>query len=77
MSKLTEYFKQGKEYGWLTFLHHVEDYVSPKSGKSNAQGKFRCRCGREKTIRLYSVKNGNTLACGCQRGKLEFIKKKE
>ena len=42
-----------------------------------ADGKwlFRCKCGTEKPLDAYNVKNGNTKSCGCTR--YQFIPKSE
>ena len=72
MSKLTEYFNQGQEYGCLTYLGPDEDYekISPLGHiKRNPQGLFKCRCGNVVTKRLDTVKDGRTKACGCMKGK--------
>jgi len=47
--------KTGDRYGRLTLIEMAEDYY----------WKCRCDCGEEKTVKQYSLRNGDTKSCGC------------
>ena len=72
---LKEIFKVGNRYFNLTLLEIADDYISPK-GRNHSMGLFLCDCGKIKPIRLSAVNSGMTKACGCMRGKLDFIREK-
>ena len=68
----------GQTFGRLTVLSQVDDYINPKTGKHSAQWNCLCSCGNTKIIRGSSLKNGNTMSCGClQRETISKAKKKE
>jgi len=52
----------------LTVLKQVEDYISP-GGKHSAQWLCECNCPDHNKVVVVggSLKNGNTLSCGCLR----------
>ena len=50
----------GQKYGRLTVLSVYRE-------NRNTIARCRCSCGREKDVRLSSLKNGNTTSCGCSR----------
>lgn len=56
----------GKNFGRLTVLNQVEDYID-KKGKHYAS--WLCECSCENKTRLIvtgnSLKKGNTTSCGC------------
>lgn len=52
----------GKQYGYLTVLHRVED-VEPKDGR--AQWLCRCKCGNEIITTGKLLREGKKLSCGC------------
>ncbi len=58
----------------LTVLEQVEDYVG-SDGKHIAQWLCECNCDEHKRIivRGTSIRNGNTLSCGCKQ--TEFVSK--
>lgn len=56
----------GQRFGRLVVIEQSEDRILP-SGKKEAMFKCRCDCGNEKNIRSTSLKNGNTISCGCYR----------
>lgn len=73
---IKESFEVGKKYWNLTLLEILEDRIS-KKGRRNAMGLFLCDCGNIKEIRLACVWQGRNKACGCMRGRLDFIKEKQ
>lgn len=75
MSQIKDFFKKGKEYGYLTYLKEAEPkYYTNKFGHKtrHLRGVFRCRCGNTIVTRYSYVKNGNTKACGCMKGKRDL-----
>lgn len=52
----------GTRYGRLTLVAHLPP---PKYGRKQAQARWRCECGTEKTIRSTYVVNGHSRSCGC------------
>jgi len=61
--------ESGKAYFYLTLikLHHKDSNFRPHY-------LCRCKCGKEKVIRLDCIKSGNTKSCGCYSK--EFNKKR-
>lgn len=58
----------GKQFGTLTVLEQVEDYISPQ-GRAYARWKCLCECGNEIFSITSNLKSGNTISCGCIRTK--------
>lgn len=56
----------GKQFGRLTVLRQVEDYIKP-SGKHESQWLCKCSCEPNKTVIKQGglLKNGHTQSCGC------------
>ena len=54
----------GRQFGRLTVLYQVEDYVAP-FGKHYAQWLCQCECGKNAIVTSQNLKSGNTLSCGC------------
>ncbi len=54
----------GKVFGKLTVVSAVEDYVSPK-GSRMGRWHCKCACGNEIDVLGMSLKNGDTMSCGC------------
>ena len=52
-----------EKYGRLTILKEAEPAAGP--GKTLRQVLCRCECGREKIIRVASLRGGLTKSCGC------------
>jgi hypothetical protein len=65
--------KLGDKYNKLTIIKKVNSYISP-SGNKKRQFECICDCGNIITIRLSSIKSGNTTSCGCS--KKELIKER-
>lgn len=57
----------GKQFGRLTVLQQVEDYITPNSGKHYAQWLCECSCEEGKTVIVTSnnLISGATKSCGC------------
>lgn len=54
----------GKKFGHITFLefdHYGNDWMQ--------YWKVKCDCGKEYVAQKYSIINGNTVSCGCERDK--------
>lgn len=67
MSDLTMHRKadiSGQEFGYLTVLRRVDDYVSPK-GARVPKWLCKCKCGNELEVISTSLRNGDTKSCGC------------
>lgn len=58
----------GYKFGMLTVLRRADDRIMP-SGKHEIMYECVCNCGNVKTVRISSLKNGNTKSCGCYRAK--------
>jgi hypothetical protein len=50
--------KKGQRFGRLTVIREIEK-------KGNRRFKCKCDCGNECTVRLNSLRNGNTTSCNC------------
>lgn len=50
----------GQRYGRLTVLERVSEMGAPK-----VLWKCRCDCGKERIIKAESLRNGDTVSCGC------------
>lgn len=67
MSGLTMHKKSditGKQFGKLTVVKRVDDYVSPK-GARVPKWLCKCECGNELEVISTSLRNGDTKSCGC------------
>ena len=58
----------GCRYGKLVVLNTF--LFKEKSGQNSLRAICLCDCGKKKTVRVFSIKNGNTTSCGCFRFKL-------
>jgi len=56
----------GKVFGRLTVI--AEPFIPPNKKFSFAP--CRCRCGKQKTIRVSDLLRGNTVSCGCRRSEM-------
>lgn len=56
----------GKTYGYLTVLHRIEDYISPK-GIHKLSWRCKCKCGKEINVRGTNLKSGAVKSCGCAK----------
>lgn len=56
--------KSGQKFNRLTFLEEL-DSVFQKNGNRKRYGLFRCDCGIEKRILIYSVTSGAIVSCTC------------
>lgn len=64
---------RGKRFGRLLVIERADNYI--KSGKIKTKWLCRCDCGKEKPILGSSLKNGETISCGCfRKEKLSEIK---
>lgn len=56
----------GKQFGLLTVIEQVDDYISP-CGKHRARYRCTCQCGNPNDIVVLknSLTTGNTRSCGC------------
>jgi len=61
----------GDRYGILTLL----EKTSPK-GANDSRWKVICDCGVIKEVPQFSMRNGNTISCGCYRKSEELLLKK-
>jgi hypothetical protein len=59
----------GERYGNLTVIEEVEARIVKTSGSRKRVMRCKCDCGNEKDIRLSSLRQGNTVSCGCQQKK--------
>ncbi len=59
----------GKRFGTLTVLSY--GILKKRADNKGARSYWLCLCdcGKEKLIRDYSLKSGNTTSCGCKRGR--------
>lgn len=57
----------GKKYGKLKVISVHRDKT-----KKITVADCVCDCGKKKTVRLSSLKNGNTTSCGCSRRKIDL-----
>lgn len=58
----------GEKFGLLTAVR--------VSALSDHRWLFKCECGKEKEIRAFNVKSGNTKSCGCLHFSADVIKKR-
>ena len=67
----------GERYGKLTVISEVNPKIL-KSGVEKRVMKCKCDCGKKKDISLNSLRQGNTVSCGCQQklGVKEYFKNK-
>ncbi len=56
----------GKKYGRLTVLSRYKNRKS-KSGRTEVMWLCKCDCGNIVSLRGVSLRNGNTISCGCYR----------
>lgn len=56
----------GDRYGRLTVIGFSRNDVTKGGGQIRPVYRFRCDCGREADLRIYSVRSGKTQSCGCQ-----------
>lgn len=56
----------GKQFGNLTVISRVEDYVSPK-GTHKSRWLCQCKCGNTTVVTGDNLRSGNTTTCGCTR----------
>jgi hypothetical protein len=56
----------GERYGRLVVIGFVKNVVTKGGGQIRPVYRFRCDCGREADLRIYSVRSGKTLSCGCR-----------
>lgn len=56
----------GQQFGRLTVIRRVEDYVSPR-GYRKVRWLCRCSCGTEVVVQVGNLRSGRTLSCGCQK----------
>ena len=54
----------GQQFGRLTVIERIEDYISPK-GQRKPQWLCHCCCGNNVTVLGSNLTNGYTLSCGC------------
>lgn len=59
-----KFLKIGEKRNRLVFLKELESSYQ-KNGNRKRYGLFRCDCGSEKRILVYSVTSGCVLSCGC------------
>lgn len=62
MSKLS--IKNGDKFSRLTYITELESKYQ-KNGNRKRYGLFKCICGVEKRILIYSVTCGKIVSCGC------------
>jgi hypothetical protein len=56
--------KTGDRYGNLTIIEEVEPHYTP-SNRFIRIFKVKCDCGKIKTVRIWDIRNGKTISCGC------------
>ena len=56
----------GDRFGRLTVIRFVRNDLTKGGGQTRPVLRFRCDCGKEADLRIYSVKSGKTLSCGCR-----------
>ena len=60
----------GQRYGMLTVIEKAQS----KHWHNGAFWRCRCDCGKERVVRGYSLRIGETISCGCTRRKdMELI----
>ena len=57
----------GQIFGRLKVISESEPYISPK-GHSFKKYLCLCSCGKSKSVRSSSLRNGGTISCGCAMG---------
>lgn len=60
--------KIGEKYGKLTIVEEVESYVSP-AGHKLRRVLCSCECGNNKITNFNTIRQGDTLSCGCNYSK--------
>lgn len=57
----------GREFGRLTVLRQIEDYITPKTGVHQARWLCECSCNEHNQIEVIggNLKNGSVKSCGC------------
>jgi hypothetical protein len=58
--------KTGDRYNMLTIIEEVEPHYTP-SNKFIRIFKVKCDCGKIKTVRIWDIRSGKTISCGCHR----------
>lgn len=68
----------GKQFGRLTVIKQIEDYVTPSGNKYN-RWLCQCSCEEHKQISVLggSLKSGNTQSCGCLERELTILRQKK
>lgn len=62
----------GKTFGFLKVISRAEDRVS--SGRQETMWLCECKCGNRKEVRGTSLRNGNTVSCGCYRNEASGVR---
>ena len=68
----------GKQFGRLTVIEQIEDYVTPSGNRYN-RWLCSCLCDDNKRIPVLggSLKSGNTQSCGCLERELTILRQKK
>ena len=56
--------RNGDRFGRLTVIRSAGPHVFP-SGQRVRRYRCECECGRQTTVMLWNLRNGNTQSCGC------------
>ena len=63
----------GQQFGRLTVIKRVKDYVSPK-GKRHTRWLCKCECGGTAEVAGDHLKCGSTRSCGCLTAELSALR---
>lgn len=65
----------GKRFSRLTVIREVAPLVHYTEKRRVAVRMFECKCdcGTVKTIRMFSLRNGSTLSCGCYHNEMSVL----